>query len=236
MSSNGPIRKPPPTRTIRSIWSMGAMPLAEHPQRLEREGPREPVGDEADRVGRADRLAAHRPRDLGGRLQRLRGGVVAGDDLDQAHQRRRVEEVHAAHPLRPLDAGGDRGHRQGGGVRGEDRLRPAELGQFGEQAALQLEVLRRRLDHELAFAELLDALHEVQPFLRRLSLGFAPHPANGALREAVGHPGLTCGKRLARRVVEPGLEPAQAGELGDPRAHGPGADDSNPLDSQASAP
>ena len=160
-------------------------------------GPRAAVGDEADRVGGADRLAAHRPRDLGGRLQRLRGGLVSGDDLHQPHQRRRVEEVHAAHPLRPLDAGGDRGHRQRGGVGGQDRLRPAELGQLGEQAALQLEVLGRRLDHELAVAELLDALHEVQPFLRRLSLGFASTSRAAPFARPSAHPGLTCGERLA---------------------------------------
>ncbi|MNZ47224.1 hypothetical protein D3C78_649310 [compost metagenome] len=36
----------------------------------------------------------------------------AGDDLDQGHQRRRIEEVHADHPLGVGEAGGQAGDRQ----------------------------------------------------------------------------------------------------------------------------
>ena len=97
--------------------------VAEHPQRLQREGAGEAVGDEAGAVLGADRRAAHPLGDLGRRRQRSLGGPLGGDDLDQLHQRRRVEEVHADDALGVGDAGGDRRHPQRGGVGGEDRSR-----------------------------------------------------------------------------------------------------------------
>ena len=70
-----------------------------------------------------------------------------------------------------------------------------------------------------------------------------PAPPRPRLRSSVprsapfARPSRTRGahlrQRLAGRVVEAGLEPAQAGELGDAGAHRPGADDADPLDSSS---
>ena len=104
--------------------------VAEHPQRLQREGAGEAVGDEAGAVLGPDRGPAHPLGDLGRRRQRRLGGALGGDDLDQLHQRRRVEEVHADDALGVGHAGGDLGDPQRGGVAGEDRLGAADRGQL----------------------------------------------------------------------------------------------------------
>ena len=233
MSSNGPIRKPPPMRTIRSIWSCVGDPLAEQPQRLERERARA-RGWRRSR-SRRRRGSAVRPiarRHVVGRRQRLLGGLVAGDHLDQPHQRRRVEEVHAADALGPLDPGGDRGHRQRGGVGGQDRLgaadarpaaRTARASARGPRAPPRSPARSRRGPRALGAARSRAAAASAS--------ACAPAAALGALgqrrRAAAASPAL---ERLGDRVVEVGLEAAQAGELGDPGAHRPGADDSDPLD------
>jgi len=82
---------------------------------------------------------------------------LSGHHLDQLHQRRRIEEVHADDPLRLGHPGGDRRHREGGGVRGQDGFRATHLGQLGEQLLLQAQLLRRGLDHELAAGQVLDS-------------------------------------------------------------------------------
>jgi hypothetical protein len=124
--------------------------LTQQAKRLERERSRHPVGDESDPVPGADRNSPQGSRDLGREGERLLRGLIPGDDLDQPHHRRRVEEVHPADPLRAIRAGGDRGDREGRRVGRQDRPWPADGGESREQAALELEVLGRRLDHELA--------------------------------------------------------------------------------------
>ena len=215
MSSNGPIRKPPPTRTMRSIWSCEEI--------------RWPSSRRASSMnGRAARLATKpipsaarigsrpiaRATSVGGG-QRLLGCLVAGDDFDQAHPRRRVEEVHAADPVGLFDSGGDRGHGQGGGVGGEDRVRAANLLQPREQAPLELEVLRRSFDHELAVRDVLQAWRLAKPRGRRLGGARAPAPALGPSGERLAQLRGTRLERGRDRVVEVGVKPPEAGELGD---------------------
>ncbi len=158
-------------------------PLAEQPDRFEHEGASDAVGDEADRVGGADRLPAHRPGHLAGDREGAIRGLVTRHDLDQAHQRGRVEEVHAAGPLGPFEAGGDRGHRDRRGVRGQDRLRTAHLRQSREQGALQLQVLRRRLDHELGSRKALELAGLAKPRRGRLRGGGGPTTPLGSQGE-----------------------------------------------------
>ena len=105
---------------------------------------------------------------------------------------------------------------------------PQTAGQPAEQVALQLEVLGRGLDHEVA----------VRRGPRRSGrCGAAPAPprppprsSGRARRRGAGR----CGdldpalERLAVEVVEDGLVAAERGDLGDPGAHRPGADDPDP--------
>ena len=58
-------------------------------------GVEDPVDDEAGDLLAGDRLLADRLGEVDGCLDRLLDGVVARDDLDQRHDRRRVEEVEA---------------------------------------------------------------------------------------------------------------------------------------------
>ena len=120
ISSNGPMRKPPPSRQMRSISSSGGDPLLQQPQRLEPERAVAAVDEEARPVGGVDHVLAHR---LAGRARHARAprsrGLLAGDDLEQPHHRRRVEEVHPDDALGVLAARGDRGDGQRGGVRRE---------------------------------------------------------------------------------------------------------------------
>ena len=157
-------------------------PLAEHPQRLEEERADAAVGDEADRVAGADRGAAHPAGDLGGELEGRLAALVAGDDLDELHQRRRVEEVHADDPLGLGDPRRDRGHREGGGVGGEDGVGPADRGEPLEQVPLQVEVLGRGLDHQVAVPQDLDDRVGLDPLQRVDRLLLAPAAALGAAR------------------------------------------------------
>ena len=99
ISSNGPIRKPPPRRTTRSIVAASATPSPS-------------IRSDSSAKGRASRLATKPGVSLariGVRPIASATSVVAasarseeslgGDHLDQLHQRRRVEEVHADHAL-----------------------------------------------------------------------------------------------------------------------------------------
>ena len=100
ISSNGPIGKPA-ARIAPSIGLDAGVAGLEHPQRLDGERPVDPVDDEARGVGGTDRGLApgrhQRRRPVGdGRVRRRRG-----DDLDERHQRRGIEEVQAEDALRP---------------------------------------------------------------------------------------------------------------------------------------
>ena len=107
--------------------------LVEHPQAVVQQRDEDAVDDEAGRVVTADRLLAHPLADLERGLDRLVGGELGSHDLDERHQRRRVEEVHSHDPLGRRDRGRDLGHGERRRVRREDRVRPDDA----------LELLRR---------------------------------------------------------------------------------------------
>ena len=73
-------------------------------------------------LGAGDRLLLDRLGEVERGLRRLGGGVVALDDLDQRHDRRRVEVVEADDLVGAQRRLADLGDRQRRGVRGEDRV------------------------------------------------------------------------------------------------------------------
>ena len=75
ISSNGPIRKPPAMRQMRSICSCGGDPLPEQAQRLAGERAPAAVDEEAGAVGGQDHALAHRLAGRAGQLER-RGRAV----------------------------------------------------------------------------------------------------------------------------------------------------------------
>src|SRR6266513_3639335 len=79
----------------RNVTGVQTCALPIYPQRLEEEGPYAAVGHEADGVPGADRGAAHPAADLGRELECGISALVPRHHLDELHERRRVEEVHA---------------------------------------------------------------------------------------------------------------------------------------------
>ena len=74
-----------------------------------------------------------------------------------------------------LGMGGDRGEpgdRDRRRVGGDDRLGLEEGAQVGEDLALDVLVLRRRLDHEVAIGEIVVIGGDADAVERRLALGF----------------------------------------------------------------
>ena len=111
------------------------------------------VDDETGVVGAADRGLADRGREARRRRHRLRRGLDALDDLDQAHHRRRVEEVEAEHALGPRRHAGQLADRQRRGVRRENRVARRCGIELHEHGLLEIELLGHRLDHEVDVAE-----------------------------------------------------------------------------------
>jgi hypothetical protein len=131
--------------------------------------------------------------------------------------------VHADYALRLGYGGGDRGNGEGGGVGGEDRVGPAGLRQLPEQLPLQPQVFRGSLDDEVAAMEVVEPGSGPEQGRGALGILGAPSLTLGALLEPRAQAPLACRQRLGDRVVQPGFELPEAGDLGDPGAHRAGA-------------
>ena len=70
-------------------------PLLQESQPLGVERPRAAVDEEARSVGRDDHLLAHRRAGVARDVEGALAGLIRADHLEEPHQRRRVEEVHA---------------------------------------------------------------------------------------------------------------------------------------------
>ncbi len=101
---------------------------------------------------------------------------------------------------------------------------PQSPRQVGEQLSLQVQVLRRRLDHEAAARQALEPGGLEQAGRARSVFG-RPEALARPFREGGLQPVGSGGERVRVGVVEDGLVPAEASQLGDPRAHRAGADD-----------
>ena len=113
-------------------------------------------------------------------------GDDGAHDLDQLHDRRRVEEVHPDDLARPAGAHGQLGHRQARGVRREDGVRGTDLVELGEDLGLELHALRHGLDDELRGGEILQRRAEADPLedrvpVGRVELAAADRPVGGLL-------------------------------------------------------
>ena len=154
---------------------------------------------------------------------------VEYDDLDERHQRRRVEEVHAHDTLGRGRRGGDLRHGERGRVRRKHRVGPARPLELREEVALRAELLDDRLDHEVAVRERGELGGRLEPgdrripfFLRSLTLldltgEEVADPCRRGLAEVGGH--------LATDDVEPRLHR----DLRDARSHRAEPDNADPL-------
>ena len=182
---------------------------------------------EQQRVGDEAGLVADRDVDLAQpRGQRLdvvddrRLGDDGAHDLDQLHDRRRVEEVHPDDLARPAGDHRELGDRQARGVGGQDRVRRADLVQLGEDLGLELHALGHGLDDQLGVGEVLQRRAEADPLedrvpVRRVELAAAHRPVGGLLEVAAA-----AGQRLVVDL-DGGDRQARPGEhLGDAGTHG----------------
>ncbi len=199
----------------------------EHAQRLGVERPGDAVDDEPGRGARVYRVLAP---GRGGGMHRLGDGGVGGDATDHLHELengRGVEEMHAHQALGALEPRADGGHRDRGGVGGEDDVFAAECFKLAEYLLLDRQVLDDGLHHETRGGELGGSGHRPDAADDSVHL-LAGHPAaldepfharagalDAFLRGALG------GVEEQHRVAGGG------GYLGDAGAHGAGADDAD---------
>ena len=117
------------------------------------------------RVLHVDRQLAELLGEVAHRRERAVGGAQPAHHLDQLHRRHRVEEVHADEVAGAAHQRGQPRDRQARGVGGDDAVLADDLVEPLEDLALDLEILGRRLEHDVAALQLLerhdaaDALH-----------------------------------------------------------------------------
>ncbi len=224
ISSNGPIRKPPSIRTMRSIVSMSAIRSCSSRSASRPNGPVAAVDEEAGPVAGADHGLAHR---LAGRVRERErrsedcspattsSSLISGAGLKKCMPTTRSgllaaaaiavtssEEVLLASTQSALD----------------------DLRELRVELVLELDALGHGLDHELARRERLRSLPRAAsrrasawPLLAQLALGgFFAQPVARALQALLQGRG--------HRVVQQRSRAGARGELGDAGAHRPGAE------------
>ena len=196
-------------------------------------GVEDPVDHEAGHLGAGDRLLADRLGEVDRAADGLGRRVVAFDDLDQRHDRGRVEVVKADDLVGPLGRRADLGDRERRGVRGEDRVPRGDRVELGEDGMLDRDALGHGLDDEVDVAEALvgggavDAPDDLLHLRRGLLLGelaLLHQPGDLALGDVAGlvEAGLD---ELVLDVLEHHGDARGGDGLGDLAAHGAGADD-----------
>ena len=201
--------------------------LVQQRQRLEAERPVAAVDEEAGAVGGVDDALAHRLAEPARDGQRLGRGLQAGDDLDERHDRRRVEEVQPDDARRV-------GRRAASAVIGIDEVFEARTarGAAAETAARTSRLSARRsgaASRTTSAAARSSSAGAAcsRPRARVGLLGRqapaldpAPQRAHARARSRSRAPAGRGRAAASRRRV-------RAGELRDARAHGAGADDAD---------
>ena len=208
------------------------LPGFEHRQRFERERPVDAIDDEARRVLGHDRRLAPALHQRDRPLHRIGVRLRRANDLDERHQRGRVEEMEPEHVLRPAGRDRDRGHRQRARVRRQERVRRRLPVERTEDRPLEVEVLDRRLDGDVGRRGDRVERHRrpqvrkspVDPLVDRIRVELE---LRGPPAKADPDPLHPCLERLFVDVVEHDLVARFERDLGDPRAHRPGADDAD---------
>jgi hypothetical protein len=208
------------------------LPGLEHPQRLDGERPVDAVDDEPRRVRDDHRRLAPALHQRGGPRDGIGAGLWRANDLDERHQRGRVEKMKAEHMVRPVRRFRDRRHRQRTGIRGQDRFGGRLPIERAEDRPLEAEILDGRLDRDVSRRS-----HGVQRHCRAqgreptLDPGIDRIRVELELRRAPPQPGPdpldATVERLLVDVVEDDLVARLERDLGDPGAHRPSADDTD---------
>ena len=201
--------------------------FVEHADAVVQQRDQDAVDDEAGRVVAADRVLSQPLAEGVRRLERVVGGALGADDLDERHQRRRVEEVHADDALRFRARRRDLGHGQRRRVRREHDVVADEAVELGEQLLLRLELLDDRLDHEIAVGEIRHVRGERQPRDRRVAVALLESALLHLAREEVADPFAGALAELGGHLPADGLHSGLDAELRDPCAHRSEPDDAD---------
>ncbi len=126
---------------------------------------------------------------------------------------------------RSLHPGGEEGDRQRRGIRAEHRVGVDDVLNLAEHFVLEPDALEHGLDHQIAAGEVrgLDRRRDAgEDGVRLLSRRFTS--ADGLL-EQVRRVALALLRRVDAHVLEHHLEAGLRADIGDPRAHHAGAED-----------
>ena len=198
--------------------------LENDPERLGAETASGMVDDEARRIAANDGMVPHAPRDRGQGIGDPAFGEDAVDDLDDLHQRHRVEEVKAGDAPGQAAFGGNRGDRERRGVGRQHAIVRHDAFQLFEQGALDLEILEHRLDDGMATRQRgLPAADDLDPVLGVPGLARRHAALLGGAVEHLGDEGERIGGGGLVRVDEHHLDAGGGGGLGDAAPHGAGA-------------
>ena len=175
-------------------------------------------------------LGADDPLLFGSRLAAQYATMRAAHDLDDFHQRHRIEEVEAGDAFRVLGGAGNAGDRQRGGVGGQYTVCADDGFQVGKQLLFDLQQLDDGLDHQVAIGQVAQLGRRLHARDGRFQLGFGQLALGlGALQQVAvkGQCILDC---LGAGIEQQNLLTAAGEQLGDAATHCSGADDANPLE------
>ena len=231
MSSNGPIRKPPPRRQMRSICSCVAI---RSPSRRSASSPNgratrlamKPISSAARTGVRPMRSAT--PRSAATTCSAVSSpGTTSTSFISAGGLKKCIPQTRSG-PGTPAAIAVTESEEV---LVARIASSPQTSARRAEQLALHLQVLRRGLDHQLAAREVVEPLAELQPRSPPRSASASLHrPRSAPLASAPRSRSSPTRSASALGVVEQGLEAAEAGDLGDPGAHRPGAGDADALD------
>jgi hypothetical protein len=140
-----------------------------------------------------------------------------------------VEEVHPDEVALAVDKGGQLGHGEARGVGGDDALLLHDAVDLPQQILLERDVLRGRLDHDVAALEILECGRALDPAQDPIGLVLGQLLLAHQAPERLAHALEALLQRLRAAVLEDHLAADLRGQLGDPRAHGPGSHDADGL-------
>ena len=206
--------------------------VLEDPQGLDRERPVDAVDDEARAIGTDHGRLAPGRHDRHGPGHDRRVGERRRDDLDEGHDRGRVEEVEADDPIRPGRRLGDLGDRERARVGGQDPRGVGHLVERPEDRPLQREILERRFDDEVGLVG--QAVHG-RDVADPVEAGLHPVVGLGRMQAAFHRPPCQPVEDPFARgvegrlvdVVEDDLAAGLECHLADPGPHRPGTDDAD---------
>src|SRR5690606_29296875 len=166
-----------------------------------------------------DRLLAQRLRERERGAERLVAGRDRAHDLDELHDRHRIEEVEADDAVGTLRRGGHGRDGERAGVAGENGFGRADVVQLAEHRVLGLEILGDGLDHEIGIGEVGErggGLDPVEGLIAQRGVELALF--DGAIEAA--RDGLDAAfAELIAHFADPRAITRPGGDLGDSAAH-----------------